>query len=55
MAPNAYFQLIYMTMATWTTQVVAAQKMSEALSQFYDRSASPSEHSMGDLAPAYSG
>ena len=39
MAPKAYLQLMYMALATWTTHMVVAQNVSEALSHFYERTA----------------
>jgi hypothetical protein len=50
MAPEAYAQLMNMALATWTTHMVVAQKMSEALSHFYARSATPS--GSGERDPA---
>jgi hypothetical protein len=37
MALKVYLQLVYMAMATWTTHMVVAQNVGDALSRFYDR------------------
>ena len=55
MALKAYMQLMYMALATWTTHVVAAQKVSEALSHLYARSATHGEYSMREPAALRSG
>ena len=47
---TAYIRLMYMALATWTTQVVAAQKVSEALAHVFDRAATPSECAIRDQA-----
>jgi hypothetical protein len=44
MALKVYLQLVYMALATWTTHMVVAQNVGEALSRFYERTAaSPPE------------
>jgi hypothetical protein len=39
MGLDPYIQLVNMALATWTTHVVVAQKLGEALSHVYVRSA----------------
>jgi hypothetical protein len=50
MGLEAYTQLTYMALATWTTHMVVAQNVIEAVTHFYARSAAPSEPGVRDPA-----